>query len=175
MRLYGVTPETVLRRNIFKARHVIQQDYDVTSLKVYAITLLLWKAKTSESALRHPRGDQGLYTSKNSTRTPKEITPNLLLYSILHKQLLSWFRWISFYYRVTLGFGSIASGLDQVNLVIRLPIEHGISRIMVSLDIRWISFDYRVTLGFGSIASGLDHVNPVIRLPIEHGIRRVLG
>ncbi|GKA51592.1 hypothetical protein Tco_0744788 [Tanacetum coccineum] len=31
-------------------------------------------------------------------------------------------------YRVTLGFGSIAGGLDHVNLVIRLPIEHGISR-----------------------------------------------
>ncbi|GKC21198.1 hypothetical protein Tco_1023348 [Tanacetum coccineum] len=35
----------------------------------------------------------------------------------------SWFR----YYRVTLGFGSIAGGLDPVNLVIRLPIEHGIN------------------------------------------------
>ncbi|GKA77919.1 hypothetical protein Tco_0784456 [Tanacetum coccineum] len=39
----------------------------------------------------------------------------------------SWFRWISFDYRVTLGFGSIAGGLDPVNPVIRLPIEHGIS------------------------------------------------
>nr|GEY15587.1 retrovirus-related Pol polyprotein from transposon TNT 1-94 [Tanacetum cinerariifolium] len=33
-----------------------------------------------------------------------------------------------FNYRVTLGFGSIAGGLDYVNLVIRLPLEHGISR-----------------------------------------------
>ncbi|GKB49935.1 hypothetical protein Tco_0900688 [Tanacetum coccineum] len=41
-----------------------------------------------------------------------------------------WFRWISFDYRVTLGFGSIAGGLDHVNLVIRLPIEHGISRVL---------------------------------------------
>ncbi|GJY60171.1 feruloyl CoA ortho-hydroxylase 1-like protein [Tanacetum coccineum] len=40
------------------------------------------------------------------------------------------FRWISFDYRVTLGFGSIAGGLDHVNPVIRLPIEHGISRDM---------------------------------------------
>ncbi|GJY87765.1 ribonuclease H-like domain-containing protein [Tanacetum coccineum] len=39
-----------------------------------------------------------------------------------------WFRWISFDYRVTLGFGSIAGGLDHVNPIIRLPIEHGISR-----------------------------------------------
>ncbi|GJT79070.1 hypothetical protein Tco_1045795, partial [Tanacetum coccineum] len=33
-----------------------------------------------------------------------------------------------FDYRVTLGFGSIAGGLDLVNPVIRLPLEHGISR-----------------------------------------------
>nr|GEY74910.1 reverse transcriptase domain-containing protein [Tanacetum cinerariifolium] len=38
-----------------------------------------------------------------------------------------WFRWISFDYRVPLGFGSIAGGLDHVNLVIRLPVAHGIS------------------------------------------------
>nr|GFA50358.1 hypothetical protein [Tanacetum cinerariifolium]GFA53699.1 hypothetical protein [Tanacetum cinerariifolium] len=42
----------------------------------------------------------------------------------------SWFRWISLDYRVTLGFGSIADGLDLVNLVIRLPLEHGISRVL---------------------------------------------
>ncbi|GKA00157.1 hypothetical protein Tco_0672707 [Tanacetum coccineum] len=30
-RLYGVTPTIVLRRNIFKARHVTQQDYDITT------------------------------------------------------------------------------------------------------------------------------------------------
>ncbi|GJW25312.1 hypothetical protein Tco_0039123 [Tanacetum coccineum] len=35
-----------------KARHVTQQDYGVTTRKVYVVTLLLWKAKTSESALR---------------------------------------------------------------------------------------------------------------------------
>ncbi|GJR48859.1 reverse transcriptase domain-containing protein [Tanacetum coccineum] len=35
---------------------------------------------------------------------------------------------MSFDYRVTLGFGSIAGGLNHVNPVIRLPIEHGISR-----------------------------------------------
>ncbi|GJV53947.1 hypothetical protein Tco_1449688 [Tanacetum coccineum] len=39
-----------------------------------------------------------------------------------------WFCWISFDYHVPLGFGSIAGGLDHVNPVIRLPIEHGISR-----------------------------------------------
>ncbi|GKB95791.1 homeodomain-like protein, partial [Tanacetum coccineum] len=33
-----------------------------------------------------------------------------------------------FDYRVTLGFGSIAGGIDHVNPVIRLPLEHGISR-----------------------------------------------
>ncbi|GKD21437.1 hypothetical protein Tco_1223140, partial [Tanacetum coccineum] len=41
-----------------------------------------------------------------------------------------WFHWISFDYRVTLGFSSIAVGLDHVNPVIRLPIKHGISRVL---------------------------------------------
>ncbi|GJU42910.1 hypothetical protein Tco_1195867 [Tanacetum coccineum] len=35
-----------------------------------------------------------------------------------------------FDYRVPLGFGSIAGGLDHVNLVIRLPLEYGISRVL---------------------------------------------
>ncbi|GJR61062.1 hypothetical protein Tco_1503224 [Tanacetum coccineum] len=35
-----------------------------------------------------------------------------------------------FDYRVTLGFGSIVGGLDLVNPVIRLPLEHGISRVL---------------------------------------------
>ncbi|GKC11179.1 hypothetical protein Tco_1007961, partial [Tanacetum coccineum] len=34
-----------------------------------------------------------------------------------------------FDYRVTLGFGSMAGGLNHVNLIIRLPLEHEISRI----------------------------------------------
>nr|GEX28280.1 hypothetical protein [Tanacetum cinerariifolium] len=46
-RVYGVTPMTVLRRNIFKARHVTNQDYGVITCKVYAVTLLLWKAEKS--------------------------------------------------------------------------------------------------------------------------------
>ncbi|GJZ09035.1 hypothetical protein Tco_0543318 [Tanacetum coccineum] len=41
-----------------------------------------------------------------------------------------WFRWISFDYHVTLGFGSIAVGLDHVNPVFRLPLERGISRVL---------------------------------------------
>ncbi|GJT69343.1 hypothetical protein Tco_1028629, partial [Tanacetum coccineum] len=45
-----------------------------------------------------------------------------------------WFHWISFDYRVTLGFSSIAGGLDHVNPVIRLPIEHGISRVLGSTE-----------------------------------------
>nr|GEW74406.1 hypothetical protein [Tanacetum cinerariifolium] len=75
-RVYGVTPMTALRRNIFMARHVTQQDYGVTTRKIM-------------------------------------------------------FRWISFDYRVPLGFCSIAGGLDHVNPVIRLPLEHGISRVSV--------------------------------------------
>ncbi|GJZ19281.1 zinc finger, CCHC-type containing protein [Tanacetum coccineum] len=35
-----------------KARHVTQQDYGITTRKVYAATLLLWKDESSESALR---------------------------------------------------------------------------------------------------------------------------
>ncbi|GJZ58754.1 hypothetical protein Tco_0614570 [Tanacetum coccineum] len=77
-----------------------------------------------------PRGEQGLHSSKNSTRSPREITLILLLYLIVHKPLLLWFRWISFDYRVHLGFGSIAGGLDHVNPVIRLPIERGISKVI---------------------------------------------
>ncbi|GJY36957.1 hypothetical protein Tco_0422335 [Tanacetum coccineum] len=45
-----------------------------------------------------------------------------------------WFRWISLDYRVTLGFGSIAGGLDHVNPVIRLPLEHEISRVLGKVD-----------------------------------------
>nr|GEW82592.1 hypothetical protein [Tanacetum cinerariifolium] len=92
-RRYGVTPTIVLRRNLFKARHVTHQDYGVTTRKVYAVTLLLWKDETSESALRH-HGFVGY----------------------------------PFDYRVTLGFDKIAGGLDHVNPVIRLPLEHGINR-----------------------------------------------
>ncbi|GKC82176.1 hypothetical protein Tco_1137893 [Tanacetum coccineum] len=99
-RLYGITPTIVLRRNLFKARHVTQQDYGVTTLMVYAVTLLIWKDELSELALRRkPLKDHG-------------------------------FVGYPFDYRVTLGFGSIAGGLDHVNPVIRLPLEHGISRNM---------------------------------------------
>ncbi|GKB10697.1 reverse transcriptase domain-containing protein [Tanacetum coccineum] len=45
-------------------------------------------------------------------------------------EIRSWFHWISFDYRVTLGFGSIAGGLDHVNPVIRLPLERVISRVL---------------------------------------------
>ncbi|GJY52325.1 UBN2 domain-containing protein [Tanacetum coccineum] len=41
--------------------------------------------------------------------------------------MASWFRWISFDYHVTLGVGSIVGGLDPINPVIRLLIEHEIS------------------------------------------------
>nr|GEV33971.1 hypothetical protein [Tanacetum cinerariifolium] len=48
--------------------------------------------------------------------------------SLLKHQMRLWFRWISFDYRVSVGFGSITGGLDHVNPVIRLPMKHGISR-----------------------------------------------
>ncbi|GJX70256.1 reverse transcriptase domain-containing protein [Tanacetum coccineum] len=83
-----------------------------------------------------PRGDQGLYCSKNSTRSPREITLILLLYLIVHKPHL-----ISFDYRVTLGFGSIVGGLDNANPVIRLPIEHGINRVLQAHEISFPIWD----------------------------------
>ncbi|GJV52837.1 hypothetical protein Tco_1448578 [Tanacetum coccineum] len=62
------------------------------------------------------RGDQGLYGSKNSTRNHA-------------------FAGYPFDYCVTLGFGSIAGGLDHVNPVIRLPLKHGISRVLGKDDV----------------------------------------
>ncbi|GKB57117.1 hypothetical protein Tco_0913303 [Tanacetum coccineum] len=57
-----------------------------------------------------------------------EDPPGIVTFDIVY--LKSWFRWISFNYRVPLGFGSIVGGLDHVNPVIRLPIEHGISQVI---------------------------------------------
>ncbi|GJV09797.1 hypothetical protein Tco_1351338 [Tanacetum coccineum] len=98
------------------------QHYGVTWTLDYAVTsfkLARWKVRVS-SLRRKPlkvlKDDQGLHSSKNSTRSPR-----------------SWFRWISFDYRVPLAFGSITGGLDHVNPVnpvIRLPIEHGISSVL---------------------------------------------
>ncbi|GJY13704.1 hypothetical protein Tco_0383013 [Tanacetum coccineum] len=61
-----------------------------------------------------PSGLKGLLHMLNATVIPTKL----------------WFRWISFDYRVTLGFVSIGDGLDQVNPVIRLPLERGISRVI---------------------------------------------
>ncbi|GJZ03470.1 hypothetical protein Tco_0536745 [Tanacetum coccineum] len=102
-RLYDVTPTIVLRRNLFKERHVTQQDYSITTRKVYAVTLLIWKDELSESALR--------------------------------RNVDTWLRHHGFIghpfeYRVTLGFGSIAGGLDHVNPVIILPLRHGINGVL---------------------------------------------
>nr|GEU56568.1 hypothetical protein [Tanacetum cinerariifolium] len=41
---------------------------------------------------------------------------------------------ISFDCRVTVGFGSISGGLDHVNHVIRLPLKHGLSKILWKVD-----------------------------------------
>ncbi|GJS56386.1 hypothetical protein Tco_0629748 [Tanacetum coccineum] len=62
-----------------------------------------------------------------------------------------WFRWISFDYRVTLGFGSIAGGLDHVNPIIRLLIEHGISKgtrigTMAGVDITTLTMEQYLAL-----------------------------
>ncbi|GJY60083.1 mutator type transposase [Tanacetum coccineum] len=109
----------------------LADEYELGLEKKGHILDMIWE---NYKNIQDLRGDQGLHSSKNSTRSPREITLNLLLYLIIHKQLLLWFRWISFDYRVTLGFGSIAGGLDHVNPVIRLPLEHGISRVLGKVD-----------------------------------------
>ncbi|GJW94799.1 retrovirus-related pol polyprotein from transposon TNT 1-94 [Tanacetum coccineum] len=88
-----------------------------------------------------PLGSQDTYLRKMVQR----LAPTLMIYYLDHGRSsdiitfdnvhlkwgdISWFCWISFDYRVPLGFGSIAGGLDHVNPVIRLPIEHRISKDM---------------------------------------------
>ncbi|GKD34326.1 hypothetical protein Tco_1249835 [Tanacetum coccineum] len=51
-RLYGVTLRQCYVVTYSRQDTSPKQDYGVTALKVYAVTSLLWKAKTSESALR---------------------------------------------------------------------------------------------------------------------------
>ncbi|GJY04195.1 hypothetical protein Tco_0370135 [Tanacetum coccineum] len=58
-------------------------------------------------------------------------------------------------YRVTLGFGSIEGGLDRVNPVIRLPLEHGISRVF-DLEIDQLADEYE--LGIGKKGHMLDKI-----------------
>nr|GEY31515.1 hypothetical protein [Tanacetum cinerariifolium] len=122
-----------IMRSLERMSH-LSQHYGVTWTLDYAVTSFKparWKAHISSlrcKPLKDLRGDQGLHSSKNSTRSPMEITLNLHLYLIVHKQLILWFRWIFFDYRATLGFDSTAGGLDHVNPVIRLPFEHGISK-----------------------------------------------
>ncbi|GJU40648.1 hypothetical protein Tco_1193605 [Tanacetum coccineum] len=88
-RLYGVTPKIVLRRNIFKHYGVTWTlDYAVTSFKPAR-----WKVDVGSlwcKPLKDLRSDQGLHSLKNSKRRPREITLNLLLYLIVHKQLLNY-------------------------------------------------------------------------------------
>nr|GEW21469.1 putative ribonuclease H-like domain-containing protein [Tanacetum cinerariifolium] len=68
-----------------------------------------------------------------------------------------WFHWISLEYRVPLSFGSIAGGLDHVNLVIRLPIEDGISRDNLGFTIFVL-----LTIGFSArTMAGVD-INTLI-------------
>nr|GEY21539.1 hypothetical protein [Tanacetum cinerariifolium] len=77
-----------------------------------------------------------------------------------------WFCWISFDYRVPLGFGSIASGLDHVNHVIRLPMEHEISRgtrvgTMAGVHINTLTMKQYLALSQENQALGM--VKPEIR------------
>nr|GEW61132.1 zf-CCHC domain-containing protein/DUF4219 domain-containing protein/UBN2 domain-containing protein [Tanacetum cinerariifolium] len=73
----------------------------------------------------------------------------------MHKELIDHgFDGYPFDYRVTLGFGSIAGGIDHVNLVIRLPLEHGISRVkayQLTQTILTNTGEKRTTMGKGNM------------------------
>ncbi|GKA86531.1 hypothetical protein Tco_0808242 [Tanacetum coccineum] len=58
-----------------------------------------------------------------------EALPNEMFEYLVHR-IDHGFIGYPFDYRVTLGFGSIAGGLDHVNHVIRLPLERGISMVL---------------------------------------------
>nr|GEU71137.1 hypothetical protein [Tanacetum cinerariifolium] len=73
-------------------------------------------------------------------RIPQEVQGRLhlnsLLYLIVHKKL-----------HITLGFGSIAGGLDHVNPVIRLPLKHGINREQVEkgiIELYFVRTEYQL-------------------------------
>ncbi|GJW92257.1 hypothetical protein Tco_0169810, partial [Tanacetum coccineum] len=169
-RLYGVTPTIVLRRNLFKARHVTQQDYSVTTRKVYAVTLLIWKDELSESALRCK---MQVCDKKHGKRTKNE--ENTDSYETLRRNpydSVTPMSYLSQHYGVTLTLDYAVTSFKparwkvHVSSLRRKPLkDHGFVGY---------PFDYRVTLGFGSIAGSLDHVNHVIRLPLEYGISMVL-
>ncbi|GJU44810.1 putative reverse transcriptase domain-containing protein [Tanacetum coccineum] len=85
-----------------------------------------------------------------------------------------------FDYRVTLGFGSIAAGLDLVNPVIRLPLEHGIRRVlgkddysiprtMAGLDINTLTMEQDLALSRENQAPGV--VKPKIRGNVNFEIK----
>ncbi|GJS64210.1 hypothetical protein Tco_0678774 [Tanacetum coccineum] len=107
-------------------------DYTVTSFK-----LARWKVRVN-SLWHKPLKGYAITYSKSINRGliqaiqhqpfhhSSKKRPRLRYLKEFHQKL--WFHWIYFDYRVPLGFDSIAGGLDHVNPVIRLPIEHEISR-----------------------------------------------
>ncbi|GKC15258.1 hypothetical protein Tco_1012040 [Tanacetum coccineum] len=83
-------------------------------------------------------------------------------------------------YRVALGFGSISGGLDHVYLVIRLPLEHGISRVlgkdehsnlrtMAGVDINTLTMEQYLALSRENHAPGV--VKPEIRDNVNFKIK----
>nr|GEV70005.1 hypothetical protein [Tanacetum cinerariifolium] len=72
-RLYGVIPTIVLRRKLIKARHIILQHYGVTTRNVYTVTLLLWKAESSESALQCNMDTKRLHCKMERTMAGVDI------------------------------------------------------------------------------------------------------
>ncbi|GJS97001.1 hypothetical protein Tco_0803969 [Tanacetum coccineum] len=66
------------------------------------------------------------YVTKNTGKGPKNEENADSYETLRHYGFIGY----PFDYRVTLGFGSIAGGLDHVNHVIRLPLEHEISRVL---------------------------------------------
>ncbi|GJS81655.1 hypothetical protein Tco_0748196 [Tanacetum coccineum] len=120
-----------------------------------------------------------IYSS--SKTNPNSRASASISFSLNHSEILGllvimelWFRWICFDYRVTLGFGSIVGGLDHVNPVIRLPIEHRISRgtrvgTMAGVDINTLTMEQCLALSQENQALGM--VKPEIKGNVNFEIK----
>ncbi|GJZ39183.1 hypothetical protein Tco_0585746 [Tanacetum coccineum] len=117
----------------------VEDVQELSYIKAYDCETFIWKLLHQGSQSSHETGK-----TKREMKSHQRYGSNLsfpYLVTNLHpfQQIggkfrdrfdLLWFCWISFDYHVTLGFGSIAGGLDHVNPVIRLPLERGISKVI---------------------------------------------
>ncbi|GJT21086.1 hypothetical protein Tco_0891023 [Tanacetum coccineum] len=96
------------------------------------------KSKKPKTKSNSAISSEGTPSKKKLTKTKKYVPSKKKLASkpnrLRRHQLRLIEAKVSFDYHVTLGFGSIAGGLDHVNPVIRLPLKHGISRVLGKVD-----------------------------------------